>query len=38
MANYNLNEFPDQPGKIAIVTGANAGLGYQTTLGLVQKK
>lgn len=38
MANFSLNEFPDQPDKIAIVTGANAGLGYQTTLGLVQKK
>lgn len=38
MANFNLDELPDQPGKIAIVTGTNAGLGYQTTLGLVQKK
>lgn len=38
MANLNFDEFPEQPGKIAIVTGANAGLGYQTTLGLVQKK
>ncbi|CAM4149793.1 oxidoreductase [Gillisia limnaea] len=38
MENFNLNELPNQPGKIAIVTGANAGLGYKTTLGLVQKK
>ncbi|CAN5367757.1 SDR family NAD(P)-dependent oxidoreductase [soil metagenome] len=38
MGNFNLNELPNHPGKIAIVTGANVGLGYQTTLGLVQKK
>lgn len=38
MGKFNLNELANQPGQIAIVTGANAGLGYQTTLGLVQKK
>ena len=35
--NFNLNEIPEQKGKIAIVTGANEGIGFQTTLGLVRK-
>lgn len=30
-------EIPDQTGKIAIITGANTGLGYETALALAQK-
>ncbi|KAG0055391.1 hypothetical protein BGZ83_008783 [Gryganskiella cystojenkinii] len=33
--NYSYDQIPDLTGKIALVTGANAGLGYQTTVGLV---
>ena len=37
MAEFNLNEVPSQKGRIAVVTGANIGLGYETTLGFIQK-
>ncbi|KFH72021.1 hypothetical protein MVEG_02314 [Podila verticillata NRRL 6337] len=33
--NYSYEEIPDLSGKYALVTGANQGLGYSTTLGLV---
>lgn len=29
---FDLKSIPQQTGRIAIVTGANTGLGYQTTL------
>lgn len=32
--SLNINEIPPQSGRIAIVTGANDGLGFQTTLAL----
>lgn len=32
--SFNINEIPPQSGRIAIVTGANDGLGFQTTLAL----
>ena len=36
-STWNISKAPSQKGKIAIVTGANAGLGFETTLGLAQK-
>ena len=35
--NFNLDSVPSQKGKIAIVTGANTGLGYETAISLAQK-
>ncbi len=35
--SFNINDAPSQKGKIAIVTGANIGLGFETTLGLAKK-
>jgi NAD(P)-dependent dehydrogenase (short-subunit alcohol dehydrogenase family) len=37
MNKWNIDDVSSQPGKVAIVTGANSGIGYQTTLGLVKK-
>ncbi len=34
---WSLEQEPSQPGKVAIVTGANNGLGYQTALELAKK-
>ncbi len=33
---FNLNTVPTQAGKVAIITGANTGIGYETALGLSQ--
>ena len=35
---FELDNVPVQRGKIAIVTGANIGLGYETTIGLAKKE
>ncbi|MCR9253813.1 MAG: oxidoreductase [bacterium] len=32
--NFNITDIPDQSGRIALVTGANNGIGFQTTLAL----
>jgi len=38
MSSFNLSSIPVQKGKIAIVTGANIGLGYETALALAKKE
>ena len=35
--DFNLNAIPSQKGRIAIVTGANVGIGYETVIGLAKK-
>ena len=37
MNKWSIDQIPSQPGKVAIVTGANSGIGYEVTLGLVKK-
>lgn len=37
MKKFTLASAPSQQGKVAIVTGANIGLGYHTALALAQK-
>jgi NAD(P)-dependent dehydrogenase (short-subunit alcohol dehydrogenase family) len=36
MPNWTVNDIPPQTGKLAIVTGAAGGLGFETALGLAQ--
>jgi len=37
MNKWSIDQIPSQLGKVAIVTGANNGIGYEVTLGLVKK-
>jgi NAD(P)-dependent dehydrogenase (short-subunit alcohol dehydrogenase family) len=36
MTNWTITNIPSQQGKLAVVTGATGGLGYQTALALGQ--
>ena len=37
MSSWTSQDIPDQSGRTALVTGANSGLGYQTSLELARK-
>lgn len=37
MEDWSFDTIPDQQGRIALITGANSGLGFQTALMLTQK-
>ena len=38
MSKFDFNSVPSQKGRIAVVTGSNIGLGYETALGLAKKE
>jgi NAD(P)-dependent dehydrogenase (short-subunit alcohol dehydrogenase family) len=38
MPRWTADDIPDQAGRVAVVTGANSGLGFQTALALARKR
>ena len=36
MSAWTIDNIPPQGGKLAVITGANSGLGYETALALAQ--
>jgi NAD(P)-dependent dehydrogenase (short-subunit alcohol dehydrogenase family) len=37
MAKWTVTDIPDQTGRVAVITGANTGLGYETALALADQ-